>query len=167
MKKLFVLLLTLISLNAVADGFKIVGQVNMISTRNIENGANYELLKTGTDNSKKTLKDIRGENIDDAINNAVSNVPGGEFLKNVKIYSDGKYFAVLGDVWGQPQFANVEGFRIGDQVLIKNSLVSKTLGKDKFLKGKVTGFKDKKTALVQLENGEIKEVAYTDLSKTE
>ena len=166
MKKTLVLLFLFVSISAIADSFKIVGQVNMISTRNIDSGVNYELLKTGTDDSKKALKELRADNLDGAIDNAVKNVAGGEFLKNVKIYFDGKYFAVIGDVWGVREAANVEGFRIGDQVYFKNSLINKTISREKYIKAKITSFKDNKTCMVTTENGEIKEVAYKDLSKS-
>jgi hypothetical protein len=146
---------------------KMVGDVNMLSTRNVDSNVNYELIKTGTDDSKTAFRKTKATNIDQAVNNLVLDVPGGEFVKNVKIYTDGKKWAVIGDVWGLPEQANVEGYRIGDSVYIKNSLISKTLNGEKFTKAKVTGFKDKKTCLVTLDSGEIKEANYSDLSKTD
>lgn len=145
----------------------IVGQVNMISTRNVDSGVKYELLCRGVNDSKKALKDLRALTLDGAINNAVLNVPGGEFLKNVKIYFDGKYFSVVGDVWGLEDNRQIEGFTVGDVVLMKNNwLTTGTMG-DKFEKVTITGFKDRKTCLVKTESGEIKEADFSKLSKTD
>ena len=142
------------------SSLKMVGDVNMISSRNIDSKTDYVLIKTGTDDSKANFRSNKADNIDDAINKAVQNVPGGEFLKNAKIYTDGKSWTVIGDVWGVTESANVEGFKIGDAVLIKNSI----LNKDKFSRGIVTGFKDRKTCIVKIENGATKELNYSDLS---
>ncbi|MGE5449335.1 MAG: hypothetical protein ACM3PR_13315, partial [Bacteroidales bacterium] len=113
------------------------------------------------DDSRSNFRKNKAATVDQAINNVVSDVPGGEFLKNAKLYTDGKDWAVLGDVWGVIESANVEGFRIGDRVLIKNSI----LNKDKFSRGEVTGFKDRKTCIVKVEGGNMKEFNYSDLSK--
>ena len=146
---------------------RMVGDVTMLSTRNVDSSVKYELIKTGTDNSRAAFRHSKATNIDQAVNNLVMDVPGGEFLKNVKIYTDGKKWAIIGDVWGLPEQANVEGFKIGDAVYIKNSLLSTTLNGEKFTKATITGFKDKNTCLVTLGTGEIKEADYSDLSKSE
>ena len=139
----------------------------MISVRNIDNSENYVLLKTGTSDSKRAAQKNKGRNIDEAIQNAVANVPGGEFLRNAKLYQAGSKFMIVGDVWGIEKNANVEGFQIGDIVVLKNSwLKNGTMG-ERFEKVTITGFKDRKTCLVKTESGEIKEADYTDLSKTE
>lgn len=165
MKKFIKCLLTSLML-AGCTSVKMVGDLNMISTRNIDAGANYELIKTGTDNSKAAFRKSKSVNVDQAVNDAVTGVPGGEFLKNAKLYTDGKKWAVVGDVWGLTESANVEGFKIGDVVYIKNSLVNKTISGEKFTKAKVTGFQDKKSCLVEMPGGEIKAVNYSDLSKS-
>lgn len=141
---------------------KMIGDVNLISTRNVDSSANYELLKTGVDDSRKAWKQTKSKNLDKAINSAVLAVPGGEFLKNCKIYTDGKYWAVMGDVYGLSENANVNGFKIGDPVFVSNGILSK----DKFTPGTIAGFKDEKSCLVRYDGGEIKEVNYSDLSKT-
>ena len=138
-----------------------IGQVNMISSRNVDSKTDYVLIKTGTNDSKANFRKNKASTVDQAINNMVQNVPGGEFLKNAKIYTDGKSFAVLGDVWGVSESANIEGFKIGDKVLIKNSI----LNKGKFSHGEITGLKDRKTCIVKVDNGQEKEYNYTDLSK--
>lgn len=142
--------------------FVLVGDVNMISTRNVDSKTDYELIKTGTDDSQNNFKKIKAATVDGSINNVVINSPGGEFLKNAKLYTDGKNWAIIGDVWGVSKSANVEGFRIGDMVLIKsNSLLTK----EKFVKAEITGFKDRNTCIVRLEGGTMKEINYTELSK--
>lgn len=154
----FVLGLFLASCSSV----KLVGDVNLISTRNVDSGKNYQLLKTGADDSREAWRHTKAENIDKAINAAVLSVPGGEYLQNCKIYTDGKKWAVLGDVYGLAENANVNGYRVGDPVYIKNSI----LNKEKFTRATVKGFKDQKACLVEFEGGEIKAVNYSDLSKT-
>ena len=165
MKTIFTLFVVAVLFSG-CSSVKMVGDVNMLSTRNVDSGANYQLIKTGTDDSRTAFRKSKAINIDQAVNNLVMDVPGGEFLKNAKLYTDGKKWAVIGDVWGLPEQANVEGFKIGDAVYIKNSLLNKTLNGEKFTKAEITGFKDKKTCLVTLDTGEIKEADYSDLSKT-
>lgn len=147
------------------SSLKMVGDVNMISSRNVDSKTNYVLIKTGTDDSKSNFRKNKAETVDQAINNVVINVPGGEFLKNAKLYTDGNNWAVIGDVWGVPESANVEGFKIGDQVLIKNSIKNSILNNEKFSKGEITGFKDRKTCIVRVDSGDLKECSFTDLSK--
>lgn len=163
MKKAFSTLFLLSVLAGCSSSVKMVGSVNMISSRNVDSKTDYVLIKTGTDDSKSYFKKNKGATVDQAINNAVTNIPGGEFLKNAKIYTDGKEFAVNGDVWGLPESANIEGFRIGDKVLIKNSI----LNKEKFTSGEITGFKDRKTCIVKVSGGSLKEITYTELSRAE
>lgn len=164
MRQFFTLLIVSVLLGGCSSSkFALVGSVNMISSRNVDSKTNYELIKTGSDDSQSSFKKNKGVTVDQAINNVVTNTPGGEFLKNAKIYTDGKNWAVIGDVWGVIESANIEGFRIGDKVLIKNSI----LNKDKFSDGLITGFKDRKTCLVKVSSGSIKEISYTDLRKAE
>jgi len=163
MKTQIFTLLLLLALVTGCSSIKMVGDVNMISSRNVDSKTDYVLIKTGSDDSKSNFRKNKGATVDQAINNVVINVPGGEFLKNAKLYTDGKDWAVVGDVWGVKESANVEGFQIGDRVLIKNSI----LNKEKFSTGEITGFKDRKTCIVKVSTGDLKEVGYTDLSKSE
>lgn len=163
MKHYFFTLLILAVVLGGCSSLKMVGDVNMISSRNVDSKTDYVLIKTGTDDSKASFKKNKAATVDQAINNLVQNVPGGEFLKNAKLYTDGKEWSVIGDVWGITESANIEGFRIGDKVLIKNSI----LNKDKFSDGLITGFKDRKTCIVKVSSGSLKEISYTDLSKAE
>jgi len=161
MKRILPVLLMAILL-ASCSSLKMVGDVNMISSRNVDSKTDYVLIKTSTDDSKRNFKKNKAATVDQAINNVVMNVPGGEFLKNAKLYTDGKEWGILGDVWGLTESANIEGFKIGDSVLIKNSL----LNKGKFTKGVINGFKDRKTCIVKVESGDLKECSFTDLSKS-
>lgn len=78
---------------------KQIGDINMISNRNVNPSMDYEVLETYATTSKKALKKSKFTNVDDAINETVGTVAGGEFLVNCKIYLvNGKYFAVVGDV---------------------------------------------------------------------
>nr|WP_319570222.1 hypothetical protein [uncultured Draconibacterium sp.] len=164
MKKTALLFLASIMLASCAP--KLVGTLNMISVRNVDSNANYELLSTGTSDSRKAAKQNKGRNIDEAIQNAVADVPGGEFLKNAKLYTAGSKYMIVGDVWGIADNANVEGFRVGDVVYKKNSLLKNGTMGERFEKVTITGFKDRQTCLVKNDKGEIIEVDYSKLSKT-
>src|SRR5258705_8863905 len=101
MKNLFFLVaLTMLSS---CMSFKQVGQVNMTSNRNIDPKLDYKVLSTYTGASTKELRKSRAKTLQQAIDETVKKIPGGEFLMNVKIYLvNGEYFAVEGDVWGTP-----------------------------------------------------------------
>ena len=80
---------------------KEIGKLNMISNRNVDSKMDYVLIKNYAGSSKKELKRNKDVSIEKAIDKVVKATPGGEFLKNVRIYIvDGKYYAVEGDVWG-------------------------------------------------------------------
>jgi hypothetical protein len=82
---------------------KQIGKLNMISNRNVDSKMDYVLIKNYVGGSKKELKRYKGKTIEEAIDKVVKATPGGEFLKNVKLYViDSKYYAVEGDVWGYP-----------------------------------------------------------------
>ncbi len=82
---------------------KQIGKLNMISNRNVDSRMDYVLIKNYVGGSKKELRRYKGSSIEEAIDKVVKVQPGGEFLKNVKLYLvKGKYFAVEGDVWGRP-----------------------------------------------------------------
>lgn len=134
-----------------------IGKLTMISNRNIDGGANYTLLRTYMGGSKKELKRLKAKTIEDAIDNVVRNTPGGEFLKNVKIYIvNTGYYAVEGDVWGLKQ-TNFKGFAIGDHV--------QWSGTFKTLKGIIVELKSEKSCIIKLDDGDVKEVYYSDLKK--
>ena len=128
----------------------------MISNRNVNPSMDYEVLETYATTSKKALKKSKFTNVDDAINETVGTVAGGEFLVNCKIYLvNGKYFAVVGDVWGIDR-KELKGFQSGDKVAFTQNFVKK--------QGVLKSFKDNNTAVLVLDNENIKEVALEDLT---
>lgn len=149
-----------------------IGRVNMISTRNIDEGKEYVLLKSYAGGSKKELKKSRGKSINDAVDNTVRSVPNGEYLMNVKIYRVSgfwrkTYYAVEGDVWGRKGEVSFKGFKIGDKVQFKTVthiwLVKKQIV---FLTGIITSFKNDKTCYVKIEGSEkTVELLYDDITK--
>lgn len=131
----------------------------MLSTRNVDQNGNYELKASYSGGSQKELKKTKSETIEDAINQTVKKVPGGEYLMNVKIYLvDGTYFAVEGDVWGRAGNNAFRGFAVGDVVTWKQ------LGGN-IVTGKIHTLKDDVKCIVQAEDGELIEKKYDDLSK--
>lgn len=80
---------------------KQIGDINMISNRNIESSGNYVLIKRYVGGSKKEIKKFRAKTIEQALDNTIKSTDGGEFMKNVKVYQiNKKRFAVEGDIWG-------------------------------------------------------------------
>jgi PBP1b-binding outer membrane lipoprotein LpoB len=65
---------------------KLIGQVNMISTRNVDMSRKYEPLSSYSGGSQEELKETRANSIEMAVNNTVQKIPGGEFIMNAKIY---------------------------------------------------------------------------------
>jgi hypothetical protein len=85
-----------------------VGQLNMASTKNIDNSKDYQELKTyagisgqdieaamrksnvGMIKTKSTLaiqiNELKGESLDEGIDKVVRNVPGGTYMTNIVIY---------------------------------------------------------------------------------
>ena len=139
--------------------YKMIGEVNMISNRNIDVKNNYVLLSSYAGGTKKEIKKSKAKTIDEALNNTVAKTPGGEYIMNVKIYKvGGIYYAVVGDVFGLPTEANYHGFKVGDKVLIRKN---NTKGK----KGVIISFKDLNQCVVQLENDKYLDVLYSDIVK--
>jgi hypothetical protein len=138
---------------------KQIGNVNMISTRNVESKTDYVLVKSYAGGSKREIRKSRSKSIDDAINQTVKSTPGGEFLKNVKVYVvKMKYYAVEGDVWGISGQITYRGFKQGDKVTWKKD--------HEYLKGEITSLKNDKVCLVKADGGEkIIELSYDDISK--
>lgn len=140
---------------------KQLGKLNMVSNRNIESSAHYELKRSYMGGSKSELKENKGKTLDEAIDNIVRNTPNGEFLKNAKIYQVNtlfsKCFAVEGDIWGLPGEGNFQGYKVGDQVQWRGTF--------KTITGTITQLKNEKTALVKTSEGKVKEIEYTKLLK--
>lgn len=161
MKKTLLFSISIVSLFLTSCiSVKQIGSVNMISTRNIDPNLKYKAISTYSGGSKKELKKTRATNIQDAINQTVKKVTGGDFLMNVKIYLvNKKYIAVEGDVWGSStEEIAYRGFKVGDQVTWK------VLGS--FRTGIITSLKNDKTCLVQEDNtGETVEKKYDGITK--
>lgn len=77
-----------------------VGDLNMVSTRNVDFSRKYVLLERY---QKATVQSDMGA-LEKAIDKVVKNTPGGEFAMNVKIYvkGNGKKVRIEADVWGIP-----------------------------------------------------------------
>jgi hypothetical protein len=102
MKKSFIaLVLTLLLYSCETIQMTQIGRLNMVSNRNVNPNLQYKVLSTYSGVSQRELRRSRAKTIEDAVNQTVKNVSGGEFLMNVKIYIlSTKYYAVEGDVWG-------------------------------------------------------------------
>lgn len=141
---------------------KRIGDINMISTRNIDQTLKYKVISTYSGGSMKELKKTRATSMQDAVDLTVKKVAGGEFLMNAKIYLvNGKYIAVEGDVWGASTNEDIayRGFKVGDKVIWKKS--------GDYHTGVISALKDDKSCLVKDDNGgEISEKTYDDITKT-
>jgi hypothetical protein len=137
--------------------YKQVGDLTMVSTRNVDTSADYVLIRSYMGGSNRELRKSRAVDLKDAINNVVRQTPGGEFLKNVKVYLiNGKYFAVEGDIWGISENINFRGFRVGDRVQYRNqTYVILDLVNDRVC------------SIRHEETGRIIEVSYSDIRKVE
>jgi hypothetical protein len=139
-----------------------IGKLNMISERNIDTKTDYTLLRSYMGGSEKEIKQSTSKTIEEATNETVKNTPGGEFLKNVKLYLVAKgselFYAVEGDVWGVSGTENFRGFRVGDKVQWRDGKGNHT--------GKITSLKDSKECLVR-EDGktESKPISYEKITK--
>lgn len=143
-----------------------VGQLNMISARNVDSKTNYELLRYYTGGGEAELKKSRWTSVDQAINESVKNVPGGEFMKNVRIYKisvkDKSYWAAEGDVWGidLPDL-DVNGFKVGERVFYRPK-------KNKSREATIIAIKNASLYLIELkQTGRRVEVAPGELYKTQ
>ncbi len=148
---------------------KEVGKVSMISTRNVSMKTDYVLVSSYSGGSKSDLKKSKATNIEEAVDQTVRKVPGGEFLMNAKInlvyhrVSGKAFFAIEGDVYGNKSAnggaeRSYRGFQTGDKVSWGNKLTG-------FKSGTIKSLKDDKTCLVETEDGRTVEKKYDELSK--
>ena len=163
-KALNLILLSIILIGSSCISFREIGKINMISNRNIERSLEYKLLTTYSGGSLHELKKSKAPNIQEAVDQTVKKIPGGEFLMNVKVYLvNDKYFAVEGDVWGlnnDIKDVAFRGFKVGDKVTWKKF--------GKFLQGKINALKDDKTCLVEDDKTKkIAELTYDQLTKVQ
>ena len=136
-----------------------IGKINMISNRNVETKFDYSLISSYAGGSDKEIKRSRAQTIEQAIDQTVKKVPGGEFVMNASIFMvNNRYFAVQGDVWGRKDDLSYRGFAVGDRVTFKR------LGD--VLYGVITGLKDDQTCYVKVDGGDSGlEVRYDILAK--
>ena len=163
------ILLSFIGLTALSSCFTVVdlGRLNMVSSRNIDSKMdNYALLKNYAGGNqkeiKKALKKTKATTMEQAIDETVRNVAGGEFLKNVKVYGVKKkekiYLFVEGDVWGYKENISYRGFKVGDMVQWKEVGVTK--------KGVVTGLTDSEKCMIKEDGKENSQsLKYTNITK--
>ena len=149
MRRVFLLLISFVLAFNCCDAQKVVeiGQINMISSKNINNLADYELVAAYARGKQKKITKSKAETIQEALEQTVREVPGGVFVMNAKIYLvKKKYFAVEGDVWGLKQNANYKGFKVGDHVMWKTATGYK--------KGTIEAIKDSENCVV-IEDGTV------------
>ena len=153
------LAISLILLAGCSPSVMQIGKINMISNRNVETSFDYALISSYAGGSERELKQSRSENIEQAIDQTVRKVPGGEFIMNASIYMiDEEYFAVEGDVWGRKGNVAYRGFSVGDRVTFKR------LGQ--IVYGAVTGLRDDTTCYVKVDGSDAGlEVRYDILAK--
>jgi len=145
--------LVAVLLLASSCAYQRIGDLTMISNRNVDSGKKYVLIQRNAQGKAKMKND-------DALERAVDNATeeyNGEYLMNVKVYvkNNGKKIKVEGDVWGMKSTQiNIESsvtkiieFKTGDIVSFKS------LGK--IIEGKIVGINS---------NGAI--VEYTNLGQT-
>jgi len=173
MKK-YILLFCLPLLLTACGSVKLVqiGKVNMISNRNVESTAPYVLLRNyAGSESEKALLTARETTIEAAIDKVVRATPGGEFLKNVKVYRVGsEYYAVEGDVWGLVENRKMRGFRPGHAVQWKADarLRRKQPDRAPLARGVIVELKDDRLCVVkETTTGQVLELPYEDLTRIE
>ncbi len=166
------LLIVLTVLSSCFARVKQIGKVNMISNRNIDYSVKYKPISTYSGASKRELRKSRAITLEDAVDQTVRKVPGGEYLMNAKIYLvSSKYIAVEGDVWGGGSGEiSYRGFKNGDKVTWKNkkNLVTKLKRAKDYLTGTITALKDNEKCLVKIdgEEGHIIELSYDEITKS-
>jgi hypothetical protein len=145
-----------------------IGDLTMISNRNVDSGKEYVLIQRNAEGKAKMKKDDALERAIDAATEEYN----GEYLMNVKVYvkNNGKKIKVEGDVWGlKSTQVNVESsvtkkveFENGDTVTFQNS--------GKLTEGKIIGINEN-GAIVEYSNmlgqTKSKEIPFDELTKIE
>ena len=155
--KLIALYSAVLLMNSCAPSIQKIGTLNMIAHRNVDMKLDYELIATYSGGSNRELKKSRNKTVEEALENTVRKVPGGEMLLNVKLYQiKGKYYAVEGDVWGKSGEHGIRGFHVGDRVVCKdvNFIKKLNLSSNDIVYGEVTGLIDDKSVYIKLEGTE-------------
>ena len=86
---------------------KEIGRMNSMSVRNIDPHANYVCLQKNVEYTFKESKENMQAKLEDAVDQLVKKVPGGEYVMNAKVKLLSKDekpvgYIVEGDVWGIP-----------------------------------------------------------------
>lgn len=124
MKKTIPILAALM-LTACGGGYQRIGSLTMLSTRNVDRSQTYELLARNVEGRAKSKQD---NTLQQATDEAVGRIAGGEYMMNVAVMvgRKGERVKVVGDVWGvklgsaQEASAVVTGsaaMKVGDAVL--------------------------------------------------
>jgi hypothetical protein len=163
MKKVFLSLSALILLVS-CTSVKPIGDLTMISTRNIDRSMDYVLVKNYQGLSKKQKRKSKSKDIEEAVNTTVKSTPGGEYLTNVKLYIVNnplrfkkefrQTYVVEGDVWGFNGELSMKGFKVGDKVFWTSLTGQK--------QGVIVELKNDKEAAIQIEGQEIIELVNYD-----
>ncbi|MBW7868881.1 MAG: hypothetical protein H3C31_11200 [Brumimicrobium sp.] len=149
--------------------FRYIGDLTIVSTRNIDSSIDYVPLKSYSGGSKNELRKTVGINLKEAVNNNLRTVPGGEYIMNAKFYIyRGKYYAVEGDVWGMKtkvsetgdEAVEYRGFRVGDKVLWRNP-------KMQYEECIVKSHVDAKKILIETASGKVIKVLIKSISKVD
>lgn len=76
-----------------------IGNMTMLSTRNVDSSTKYQPLLRGVEAEAKMKHD---DALQEAVDIATAKAPGGEYLMNVAIYvkRNGRKVKIRGDVWG-------------------------------------------------------------------
>lgn len=158
MKKLFILFSLILTL-ASTSCIRRIGDLTMLSNRNVNDRMDYCLKKSYTGDSKREIRKNKHKMIEGSVEKVVQSVPGGEFLRNVKIYTVGKdYYSVVGDVWGYcSEDASHKGFSVGDAVIWKEGAV--------FQRGTIEAIKNGDKAIVITGDGNYRTIDFRRLSK--
>lgn len=164
--KIFILLFT-VAITIQSCAFRRIGDLTVVSTRNIDSKTDYKLIEKYVVGKAKSKHD---DVLQQAIDNAIKKVPDGEYLTNVRIYikPSGRKIKLEGDVWGIPKVdkniilaaKDTIHYGVGSQVTFKSS-------NGKLNTGKIVGI-NKTVAIVEYEVlfGKLKkiEVRYEDLT---
>lgn len=156
MKKTLFLLLLPFFFSCSSTTYTQIGQVNMISNRNVSSLQEYTLLSKFTSASPKQISNSTAQTINDAIDNVVKTIPGGEYLMNVKLYRNSSgFYAAEGDVWGIGGKRDINGMKVQD-VVIWNK-------KGKVERVKILEFKADQEVSVLTSKNRIEKVDISDL----
>lgn len=141
-----------------------LGSATIISNKTIDLNKKYCLLKAFAGSAKNELKKNASpvNNIDEAINNLLKDVPGGLFLMNARIVYGVYGVSITGDVYGLCDNSSDDNlltsqFKIGDYILWENN--------GSYLKGSIESQKDDDEFIIRTEDGNFHKVKSNTLLK--